>query len=492
MHKAWIAVGSVLALTLAGCTGAPADPGTPSPTPSVKRPFTVTTTEVPGTYDPAAATTSADAIVALNTFSRLMVVHPDQADLKPDLATDCLYTSATSYECQLPVGLTFQNGHALTASDVKFSIERAYRLNVPSSSIQLFDSLERVEVVDDHTVRFDLKYADTQFGYALATPAASIVDEEIYDPDAVRPNDAQAVGSGPYALVTTASDHLVFERFPRYKGALTGVLDEIKLAFAPDSAAAEKSVTAGTTDVVWRSLNAAALERLSAEMAEGGGVTRSGFTKVPLPQVRLQRVIVNPAAPYRDHSEVRAAVAAALQADRSAASIIPPQVTGSVASFPAGGTAQIPDIGAQRLRLTLGFTSAAPGERDLAGLLRDRLEESAGVSVLLQPDNMNADLILTDRPAWVNTALGWLQPYVDDPLPGSQAKVADLVRNARSTSDAATRLALLAEIQQQAAADLTVLPQSLAAETMLLGPGVTLQGQPFGPAWQLGLWSLRA
>ena len=25
----------------------------------------------------------------------------------------------------------------------------------------------------------------------------------------------------------------------------------------------------------------------------------------------------------------------------------------------------------------------------------------------------------------------------------------------------------------------------------ITGPGTTLQGQPFGPAWQLGLWSLR-
>lgn len=485
------AIGAALAaaVLLTACT--PQTPE-PVPTPTEKRPFTVTTTEAPATFDPAATTTSADALVALNVFSRLMVVHPEGADLKPDLATDCLYTSPTSYECQLPAGLKFHNGHALTASDVKFSIERAYRLNVPSSSIQLFDSLERVEVVDDTTVRFELKFADTQFGYALATPAASIVDEELYDPDGVRPNEAQAVGSGPYALVTTASDHLVLERFKEYKGALTGAIDEIRLAFAADSAAAEQAVADGSTDVVWRSLSPAALERLSVEMNEGGGATKSGFTRVQLPQTRLQRIVFNASSPHRDNPQVRSAVSAALQADRSAASIIPPQVTGSVASFPVGGEATMPDLGGQRLRLTLGFTSKAPGQRELAGLLRDRLEESAGVSVLLQPDNADADLLLTDRNAWVNTAFGWLQPYVDNTLPGSQAKVDELVRNARSTADAPTRAALLAEIQQQAATDLTVLPQSLGTETMLLGKGVTLQGQPFGPAWQLGLWSLRA
>ena len=211
-NRAALAAVAVTALIASGCTG---DPSAPTPTPSVsaERPFTVTTTQAPARFDPAGAATAADAIVALNVFSRLMVVHPWGADLKPDLARDCLYTSPTTYQCDLPPGLTFHNGHALTASDVKFSIERAYRLSVPSTSVTLFDSLQRIEVVDDLTVRFELKYADTQFGYALATPAASIVDEEIYDPDALRPDEADVVGSGPYALVTTADDHLVFERF---------------------------------------------------------------------------------------------------------------------------------------------------------------------------------------------------------------------------------------------------------------------------------------
>ncbi len=113
------------------------------------------------------------------------------------------------------------------------------------------------------------------------------------------------------------------------------------------------------------------------------------------------------------------------------------------------------------------------------------------MSVQLVPDTLEADLVLTDRPAWVNTAFGWLQPYVDDALPGSQAKIDQLVQSARETPDPATRNALLAEIQQQAAVDLTLIPLSVGPENMLLGPGTTLQGQPFGPAWQLGLWSLR-
>lgn len=478
---------------LAGCTQPSPPEPTPTPTPTATpRMFTVTTTERATSHDPAAAVTSADAVVALNVFSRLMVVHPAHADLKPDLATDCLYTSATTYECELPAELTFHNGHPLTASDVKFSIERAFRLNVGGSSIQLFDSLERVEVANERTVRFVLKYADTQFGYALATPAAGIVDEEIYDPDAIRPPEAPVVGSGPYELVTTAPDHLVFQRFARYKGALTGEIDRIRLAYAPDSAAAEAAINEGDTDVVWRSLTAAAQDRVARSMAGNDGRTGSGFTRVPLDGVRVQRLLVNPASPHRENAAIRGAVAASLQGDRTLASIVPYGIPEHVPAFAAGGTAEVPPVTGQRVTLTLGYSAAAPGQRDLASLLRDRIEERAGMSVRLVADGAESDLVLTDRQAWVNTAFGWLQPYVEDTLPGSRAKVDELLTQARTTNDQPTRRALLAEIQQQAAVDLTVLPISQGAETLLLGPGVTLQGQAFGPAWQLGLWSLRA
>ena len=190
-----------------------------------------------------------------------------------------------------------------------------------------------------------------------------------------------------------------------------------------------------------RSLSPAALERFAAEMATNVGHSASGFTRVELPQARVQRLVFNPASAFRENAAVRSAVAIALQSDRSLASLVPPSVEGSIAAFPVGGSDVVPDIGGQRLRLTLAYVSRAPGQRDLASRLRDRLEDSAGMSVQLVPDTTDADLILTDRPAWVNTALGWLQVYVDDTLPGSHPKIADLVRRARETPDRATRLA---------------------------------------------------
>ncbi len=485
---AWVVAAAV---GLAGCTPVVA-PAPSTPAPSVSRPFTVLTTEQPTTYDPAAATTGADALVALNAFSRLMVVHPAKAELKPDLATDCLYTSPTVYQCELPKGLTFSNGHPLTASDVKFSIERAFRLGVARGSSRLLDSLQRVEAVDDVTVRFTLSFADTQFGYALAAPAASIVDEELYDPDAVRPNAAEPVGSGPFRLVTRSDEALVFEKFENHRGAHGGQLARVRVLFVADSAAAEKAMGEASVDVVWRSLSPAALQRLRAEAsADPDRRTKGGFTRVDVPPIRVHRLMWEPSSPHRENAALRNLVALALQADRTLGSLVPSTATGGVDTFGVGGQPGLPTLGGQRVRLTLGYSAKAPGEADLARLIRDRLETAGGLSVQLLPDTGLADLVLSDRTVAVNTTLGWLQDYLASPLATSAGLLTDAVRRARETDDPALRAQLLATVQRQAGYDLTVVPISQSEETLYLGKGVTTEGEVFGPGYQLGLWSLR-
>ncbi len=482
------AAGLLTGALASGCS--PVGPGGPSGVPSTApsttatpapRPFTVATTEPAQSFDPAESRTGADAVVALNVFQRLMAVSPDVGNPKPD-AADCIFSAPTVYRCTLVDGLTFSNGHALTASDVKFSIERAYRLDVPRSSIKLFSSLRRVDVVDDVTVEFTLAWHDSQFGHALATPAASLVDEEVYDPDNPRPTTQAPVGSGPFRLDLAETSGLTFVRHDAYRGPAKAGLATLRLAYLADTAAAEQAMVDGTVDVVWRSLGAAALGRLAS------GTTKVAFAPVDLPAARMQRLIWNPASELRARADVRTAVAQALQADRTLTSLVPPQLEGSVPSFPVGGRPSIAPIPGKRLNLTLAYSTRAPGQGDLARLLRDRLEANAGLSVKLVTDTTDADLILTDRGAWVNTPLGWLQSYLDDPLPGSAAKVTQLGEAARQTDDKGLRASLLAEIQQQAAADATVLPISLGPETLFVADGVIVAEQAFGPGWQLGLW----
>ena len=195
-----ILAAAITMLSASGCQLSSSISPSPTPSGTPPRPFTVMSTDLVRVTDPAAITDSASAVVSQNVFQRLMTAEPGQSVLKPDAARDCIFTSATTYSCTLNEGLTFHNGHALTSSDVKFSVQRATRLNVAGSSTSLLSSLRRIETPDPQTVRFLLSRPDTQFGWALATPAASIVDEEVYQEDDVRPPTESVVGSGPFAV----------------------------------------------------------------------------------------------------------------------------------------------------------------------------------------------------------------------------------------------------------------------------------------------------
>ena len=151
---------------------------------------------------------------------------------------------------------------------------------MPGSSTSLMSSLRRIETPDDETIRFVLSRVDTQFGWALASPTASIVDEESYDADQIQPVKGPIVGSGPFQVVKFADDELQLSRYPDYIGRNPGRIPELVYRTAPDSATIEDAMTKGAVDVVWRGLDAAAVTRLSQQAQQSPEEqTASGFNR---------------------------------------------------------------------------------------------------------------------------------------------------------------------------------------------------------------------
>ena len=94
--------------------------------------------------------------------------------------------------------------------------------------------------------------------------------------------------------------------------------------------------------------------------------------------------------------------------------------------------------------------------------------------------------------SWTSTALSWLQPYVDDPLPASQLTV-DATTNAfRASTDDASSLRLLTTLQRQAVTDAVLLPISQSDETVWVRQGADIADGSYGPGWQLGLFGITA
>ena len=487
--------GALLVVALLALGGCRTPGNTPSPTPSASgatpRPFTVLTTDPVRVADPAAITDPSSAVLAHNVFQRLMTTDPGQSALKPDAAEDCRFTVETTLTCTLKEDLRFHNGHPLTSSDVKFSIERASRLHVPGSSEPLLKSLRRIEAPDERTVRFLLSRPDTQFGLALATPAASIVDEEVYDADRVRDPKDSVVGSGPFAVTELTKDALRLTRYPDYVGRTSGRLPELVYRTVADSATIEDAMTKGTVDVVWRGLDAAAITRLQQQVQQSPDEqTDSGYRPTVLTGVRVLHLQWSPESRARSSKPLRAAIATALQGDRTSASLVPAGVGGHAPTFPLGGRATPRVTWTSRINLTLGYDPTTPNGRDLAVQIRTRLEDTGGLSVKLAPDDPAADLVLVDRKAWTATALAWLQPYLDAPLPDSAAAVRALESQFRAAYDPTTAARLSASLQRQSAVDLVVLPFSQSDEYLYARAGVEVSLVSFGPGWQLGLWGM--
>jgi peptide/nickel transport system substrate-binding protein len=374
---------------------------------------------------------------------------------------------------------------------VKFSIERAARLNVPGSSAVSLSSLRRVQTPDQKTVRFVLSRVDTQFGWALASPAASIVDEELYDADRLRDLDDPIVGSGPFVVTKYTGNQLQLSRYGDYVGRNPAQLPYLVYRSVADSPTIEDAMTNGLVDVVWRGLDTPAVTRYSQQVGQNPNhETMNGFTQNVLGGARVLQLQWSPNSRMRSNKALRQAIAVALQRDRTSDSIVPNGVPGHAAAFPLGGKAKPKVTWKSRINLTLGYDASMPNGQDIATQIRGRLENTGGLSVQLKPGDPNADLKLVDRKAWTATALAWMQPYLDAPLLTAASTIKTIETEFRATTDSDTADRQLAALQNQAAVDLTVLPITQSEEHIYLRRGVEMAGGSYGPGWQLGFFGI--
>lgn len=490
------------ALLVSACTAQEAPPAppaqqpastvstTPSATPRPERDFTIGTTDAITTVDPAAMTTGGSQALAFSVFQRLMTTSAGDDLLKPDAARDCIFEQATVYTCTLVEGLRFHSGTPVTSAEVKYSIERALRLDVPGSSTPQLASISQIQTPDPRTVRFVLAYPDTDIGHALASPAASIVDPQAYPADRVADAWTKPSGSGPYRHTTHAGGLWSFARYESYQGRTPARIVRVIVQEFGSSAELEQAMAEDRVDLAWRGLDEAAVTR-QRRLAEVQA-DQSRYIPVVAPGARIVRLAWTPEAALAGDATVRTFVNQAVAPRRTLTSLLPVQLEAAQEGlYPAGGIPAVTAPPGAPIALTLGHDPRMPDGADLAADLARTIGATGQASVTVQAQEAGADLLLVDDPAATWTARAWLQDYTEiGTSPHAQA-VARMLTSGLTSSDEDTRTAAAATIQQFAAEDAYVTPLAQSDEYLFIRRGFGVDLGVLGPGWQLGLAAFR-
>jgi peptide/nickel transport system substrate-binding protein len=182
-------------------------------------------------------------------------VVPGTMPIEGDLAEAWTQPNETTYVFKLRRGVRWQNkppvnGRELTAEDVKYTVERF--MTVPGSAYAyMLRSVDKVEAVDKHTVKFTLKEPYAWFLDILANPmAVAIVAKERVDKFGDLKKAEAVVGTGPWMLDSYRPNvSLTWVRNPNYFQQGLPYIDRIEAFVDEDQASRTAAFISGKYDV---------------------------------------------------------------------------------------------------------------------------------------------------------------------------------------------------------------------------------------------------
>lgn len=445
---------------------------------------------------------------------------------EPDIAVSAEFTAPTEYTVVIKEGLTFANGNELTASDVAFTFQRQVDIADANGPSYLLANMESVEAVDDTTVRFTLKSENDQtFAQILASPAAPIVDEEVFPADALLTNqeiiDAQPF-AGQYTIDAFTDNELInFVKFDGYQGMLgAAATDTVTMRYYADATNMRLDVEQGNIDVAYRSLapnDVAALAQNSAVTVHegpGGEIRYVVFNLDTMPFGAAQ-----PDADAAKALAVRQAIAATVDREAIASEIyqdtyqplygyVPEGLAaagtplmdlyGDGAGGPdvAQATQILADAGvATPVNLALQYSPDhyGPSSGDEYAMVKAQLEATGLFTVDLQSTEWVQYAMDRTTDVYPLHQLGWFPDYsdadnyltpffsIDNFLVNHYANqdVQDLITAQLVETDSAAREQMLVQIQELVAQDLPTLPLLQGKQIAVAGAdvkGVELDG----------------
>ena len=199
------------------------------------------------TLDPAKTKIGEEYIVNFLVFSGLTELGPDGRPL-PDLAESWQVSDdQKTWTFHLRRGVKFHHGREVDAQDVLKTVERILDPATGSVTRVNFQIIDKMEAIDDHTVRFQLKAPYAGFADIFSDRQARIVPRDKLDTLATNP-----IGSGPFKFKSfLPGDRVELTKNPDYYVQGVPKLDDIVLRIMPESATRVSALETGEVDLVW-------------------------------------------------------------------------------------------------------------------------------------------------------------------------------------------------------------------------------------------------
>ena len=190
-----------------------------------------------------------------STHMQAGLVRLDQnLELTPELAESWEYVDDLTIQMNLRPGLTFHNGNALTAEDVKFSLDR---IVIPSDDDRVViayraqvAAIAGVDVIDDTTAHIRTTEPFAPLIRFLALPPLSIYDKEWTESKEPAALKIEENGAGPFAIESwrpgVRLDLVAFEGYWEWPNA--PMADKIEILPIRDSVTRVAALLGGQID----------------------------------------------------------------------------------------------------------------------------------------------------------------------------------------------------------------------------------------------------
>jgi len=206
---------------------------------------TIGLTGEPVNFDLTTTAGSAIPQVLMNNVYEGLVALDQDGTIQPKLAESWTVSEdGTTYDFTLQDDVTFANGEAFTADDVKFSLERIatdWKINQTKMAV-----LDHVEVVSPTEVRVVLQRPSNVWLYEMTGTVGLM-----FDPSGVGDLANTPVGTGPYTVAERVTgDHISLAAREDYWGEEPAITD-VDLRYFADVVASTNALRAGDVDMLY-------------------------------------------------------------------------------------------------------------------------------------------------------------------------------------------------------------------------------------------------